>query len=146
MPNAQCLMPNAPMPQCPNAQCPMPNAQCPMPNAQCPMPDQYHHQASAAADTELLLCVGETPLTAGGWCLRGALTIILTLTFPLALTRTLTPTLTLTLTLTRCLRGAQPVFGPTGNIDAPLIPFIHWMPRLRDFDLSVWDEVRKEQR
>ena len=39
MPNAQCLMPNAPMPQCPNAQCPMPNAQCPMPNAQCPLPN-----------------------------------------------------------------------------------------------------------
>lgn len=68
--------------------------------------------ASGAADTELLLCINETPLNAGGGCLR----------------------------------GAQPVFASTGNADAPLIPFIHWMPRLRDWDLSVWDDVRAEQR
>ena len=44
-----------------------------------------------------------------------------------------------------CLKGAQPVFASTGNEESPLLPFVHWMPKLRDWDLSVWDEVRKAQ-
>ena len=44
-----------------------------------------------------------------------------------------------------CLKGQQPVFASTTNQEAPLLPFAHWMPKLRDWDLSVWDEVRKAQ-
>ena len=62
-------------------------------------------------DTELVLCVQETPINAGDWCLK----------------------------------GPQPVFSPTGNDDHPLVPWPHWMPQLRDFDLSVWDTVRAAQ-
>ena len=72
------------------------------------------HAAAArgAADTELLLCLGEVAINAGGWCLK----------------------------------GAQPVFASTGNAQHALIPFVHWMAGLRDFELAVWDEVREEQR
>ena len=36
----------------------------------------------------------------------------------------------------------QPVFATTGNEDAPLLPFPHWLPRLRDVDFSLWDDAR----
>ena len=45
-----------------------------------------------------------------------------------------------------CLKGPQPVFSSTGNEEHPVIPFVHWMPRLRDWDLSVWDDVRAAQK
>jgi len=45
-----------------------------------------------------------------------------------------------------CLEGPQPVFSSTGNEEHPVIPFVHWMPRLRDWDLSVWDDVRAAQK
>ena len=32
------------------------------------------------------------------------------------------------------------------NEEHAVIPFVHWMPRLRDWDLSVWDDVRAAQR
>ena len=34
-----------------------------------------------------------------------------------------------------CLKGQQPVFASTTNQEAPLLPFAHWMPKLRDWDL-----------
>ena len=37
-----------------------------------------------------------------------------------------------------CLDGPQPVFAPTSNEEHPLIAFPHWMPKLRDYDFSVW--------
>ena len=67
----------------------------------------------ALGDTELIICAGEAPLNAGGWCLPSS---------------------------------AQPVFGPTGNEAAPVLPFPHWLPRLRDVDFSTWDESRRAMR
>ena len=45
-----------------------------------------------------------------------------------------------------CLEGPQPVFAPTSNEEHPLIAFPHWMPKLRDYDFSVWDAARAVQR
>ena len=45
-----------------------------------------------------------------------------------------------------CLDGPQPVFAPTSNEEHPLIAFPHWMPKLRDYDFSVWDAARAVQR
>ena len=45
-----------------------------------------------------------------------------------------------------CLSGPQPIFAPTTNEQHPLIAFPHWMPKLRDYDFSVWDAARAVQR
>ena len=46
-----------------------------------------------------------------------------------------------------CLPSApQPVFATTGNEDNPLLPFPHWLPRLRDVDFSLWDDARAAMR
>ena len=45
-----------------------------------------------------------------------------------------------------CLNGPQPIFAPTTNEQHPLIAFPHWMPKLRDYDFSVWDAARAVQR
>ena len=43
-----------------------------------------------------------------------------------------------------CLQGEQPIFGATRNEERghATIAMPHWMPRLRDYDFSVWEEVR----
>ena len=64
-----------------------------------------------ASDTELIICAGETPLTAGNWCLG----------------------------------GAQPIFESVTNEEAPTLPLPHWLPRFRDVDFSLWDEVLQAQ-
>ena len=69
-------------------------------------------RGDAPSRAELVLCVNETPLNAGGWCMQ----------------------------------GPQPVFASTGNEEQPLIPFVHWLPKLRDFDYAVWGHVRAVRR
>lgn len=58
-------------------------------------------------DTELILCAGETPLSLGGWCVR----------------------------------GPQPLFECASNVAAPSLPYPHWIPRLRDVELALWDDA-----
>ena len=68
MPNAQCLMPNAPMPQCPNAQCPMPNAQWPVPHA--PMTSPMCNASCARLQAEAVPANETVTVESGegGWC------------------------------------------------------------------------------